>query len=92
MGVDTTKCDHSELGYKSAAIKKIKPSVALEGKAAAYVDAVFDIVKLDFASQPSAVDKVRRAAVDSSVRRDDGAVDAEDARRRYNERLFAAAK
>ena len=90
LGVDVTKCDHTEVAYKTAAIKKLKPAVVLDGKGVDYINAAYEIAKQDAAQAPSAVDKARAGVDQPRVDAVDNS--AEAARRRYNERLFSVAK
>lgn len=92
MGVDTTKCDHTEVGFKTAAIKKLKPSINVDGKGAEYIAAVYDIAKDEFNAQPSAVAQARAGVNDAAPRNDGPSSTADEARRKYNERLFGQAK
>lgn len=91
MGVDVTKLDHSETAYKVAAVKKIRPSMVLDGKSTDYINAAFDAAKDDFAKLPSAADKARAGLTDAAMK-DAPSTSADEAKRRYNERLFAAGK
>jgi hypothetical protein len=87
LGVDVSKLDHNELAYKTAAVKKLRPSVNVDGKGADYIAALYDLARSE---EPSAADKAR-AGIGVEVKDAvDGSADA--ARRRYNERLFAVAK
>jgi len=92
MGVDITKVDHSETAYKVAAVKKIRPSMNLDGKSADYINAAYDTARDDFAKQPSAADKAR-AGIGEQGRSDAApSSSAEEARNRMIERNRALAK
>lgn len=92
LGVDVTKCDHTEVAYKTAAIKKVTPDLKLDGKDAAYISAAYDMAKLHAAKAPSAVDNARAGVGAEQPRADGPSSNADEARRRYNERLFSVAK
>ena len=87
LGVDVAKCDHSELAYKTAAVKKLKPDFNVDGKGAEDVSAIYELAKKE---QPSAVENARAGIGVQIADAVDGSADA--ARRRYNERLFGAVK
>jgi hypothetical protein len=87
LGVEVAKLDQSEVAYKTAAVKKLKPSINLDGKGAEYISAIYDLAKSE---QPSAVDQARAGVTHSDAGSTTGvtAWNTEEATRRYNERLF----
>lgn len=92
MGVDPTKCERTAVGLKTAAIKKLKPSLNLDGKGAEYIAAVYDLAKGEIEAQPSAVAQARAGVNDTATRADGPSSSSDEARRKYNERLFGQAK
>jgi uncharacterized protein len=89
-GVDVAKLDSTEEAYLKAGLAKRSPKLDTAGADLRDLRIMWKAIQAS--PEPSAVDKARAGVGSPEPRNDGPSSSAEEARRRYNERLFSVAK
>lgn len=79
LGSSTKLDEMDDLSVKKAVIMKATPSINLEGKTDAYIEAAYDLAVTDFAKKNSPVSKLREATTQKA----DGSETRNDRESRY---------